>query len=238
MRYDNLFRARSPTRWAGTAGPTDGGSTRPGGCTRSSTPPLLRSATVRKFLVGMSSAPSRSATSRPEQAALPRASAAAPYRMPRLPIREALGHDRRAARGPDRGRARPATTGRVIGHSMDELTRRLALARKAFGTLQQILGEPKTAIVRDAAIQRFEYSFEAVWKAAQRFLREREGVEAASPKAVVRASFWPACSTRPLHVGPWTWWTTETSRSIPTTSRWPRRSIRGLPPTRRSSEPG
>jgi len=72
---------------------------------------------------------------------------------------------------------------------VDELTRRLALARKAFGTLQQILGEAKTAIVRDAAIQRFEYSFEAVWKAAQRFLREREGVEATSPKAVVRASF-------------------------------------------------
>lgn len=45
---------------------------------------------------------------------------------------------------------------------MDELNRRLALARKAFSTLQQILGEPKTAIVRDAAIQRFEYSFEAV----------------------------------------------------------------------------
>lgn len=72
---------------------------------------------------------------------------------------------------------------------MDELTRRLALARKAFGTLQQILGEPKTAIVRDAAIQRFEYSFEAVSKTAQHFLREREGVEAPSPKAVVRASF-------------------------------------------------
>lgn len=72
---------------------------------------------------------------------------------------------------------------------MDELNRRIALARRAFSTFQQILGEPKTAIVRDAAIQRFEYSFEAVWKAGQRFLREREGVEAGSPKAVVRACF-------------------------------------------------
>jgi nucleotidyltransferase substrate binding protein (TIGR01987 family) len=72
---------------------------------------------------------------------------------------------------------------------VDELKRRLALARKAFATMREALGLPKTAIVRDAAIQRFEYSFEAVWKAAQRFLREREGVEAASPKAVVRASF-------------------------------------------------
>jgi nucleotidyltransferase substrate binding protein (TIGR01987 family) len=72
---------------------------------------------------------------------------------------------------------------------VDELKRRLALARKALATLQEALGEPKTAIVRDAAIQRFEYSFEAVWKSAQRFLREREGVEAASPKSVIRASF-------------------------------------------------
>ena len=44
-----------------------------------------------------------------------------------------------------------------------------------------------TRIERDAAIQRFEYSFEAAWKAAQRFLRVIEGVEVGSPKAAVRA---------------------------------------------------
>jgi len=44
-----------------------------------------------------------------------------------------------------------------------------------------------TAIVRDASIQRFEFSFEAVWKYAKEYLRVVEGVEAASPKAVIRA---------------------------------------------------
>lgn len=41
---------------------------------------------------------------------------------------------------------------------------------------------------RDAAIQRFEYSFEAVPRAAAHFLRDVEGVIAGSPKAIVRAS--------------------------------------------------
>jgi nucleotidyltransferase substrate binding protein (TIGR01987 family) len=42
--------------------------------------------------------------------------------------------------------------------------------------------------VRDAAIQRFEYTFEATWKAAQIYLREVEGLEVGSPKGVVRLS--------------------------------------------------
>lgn len=45
-----------------------------------------------------------------------------------------------------------------------------------------------TDVQRDAAIQRFEYSFEAVWKAAQRYLSVVEGLETGSPKAAIRAS--------------------------------------------------
>jgi len=43
-------------------------------------------------------------------------------------------------------------------------------------------------IERDAAIQRFEFCFEATWKAAQLFLSVQEGIEAGSPKAVIRAA--------------------------------------------------
>ena len=49
-----------------------------------------------------------------------------------------------------------------------------------------VLPKP-TRIERDAAIQRFEYSVEATWKAAQRFLNVMEGIEVGSPKAAVRA---------------------------------------------------
>lgn len=65
---------------------------------------------------------------------------------------------------------------------MDQLARRIGVARKALGTLQALLGREADDVVRDAAIQRFEYTFEAVWKAAQRFLLDVEGIQVASPK--------------------------------------------------------
>ena len=70
---------------------------------------------------------------------------------------------------------------------MDRLSQRMKTAERALNTLAKVLMERKTEIVRDAAIQRFEYTFEAVWKAGQLFLREREGLQAASPKAAIRA---------------------------------------------------
>jgi nucleotidyltransferase substrate binding protein (TIGR01987 family) len=71
---------------------------------------------------------------------------------------------------------------------VERLEQRLQIARKALQTLSALMGEEKTDLVRDAAIQRFEYSFEAVWKAAQRFLVDIEGTQAGSPKRVIRES--------------------------------------------------
>ncbi|MGE4343888.1 MAG: HI0074 family nucleotidyltransferase substrate-binding subunit [Geoalkalibacter sp.] len=72
---------------------------------------------------------------------------------------------------------------------MDRLKERLNVAEKALRSLLDLpLAKNVDDIVRDAAIQRFEYSFEAVWKAAQLYLRETEGLEQGSPKGVVRAS--------------------------------------------------
>ena len=72
---------------------------------------------------------------------------------------------------------------------MDRARERLSIAARALASLRElaVLPEP-TAVERDAAIQRFEYSFEATWKAAQRFLYAFEGVDAGSPKACVRAA--------------------------------------------------
>jgi len=72
---------------------------------------------------------------------------------------------------------------------VDRLRQRLSLAAQAVETLRELALLPRPSrIERDAAIQRFEYSFEATWKAAQRLLRLVEGVEAGSPKAAIRAS--------------------------------------------------
>ena len=72
---------------------------------------------------------------------------------------------------------------------MERLKERLAVARKALGTLQELLViEHPTKVERDAAIQRFEYTFEAVCKAAGRYLLLIEGVTVGSPKGIVRSS--------------------------------------------------
>ncbi|TKB72847.1 MAG: DUF86 domain-containing protein [Nitrospira sp.] len=59
---------------------------------------------------------------------------------------------------------------------------------QALRRLQEALGEPETAIVRDAAIKRFEFTFELAWKAIQRCLRE-EGLDCRSPKGCLREAF-------------------------------------------------
>lgn len=72
---------------------------------------------------------------------------------------------------------------------MDRLKQRIEVARRALATLDELASQETGKIVRDASIQRFEYSFEAVWKAAQAVLLDRFGMQASSPKPVIRASF-------------------------------------------------
>ena len=72
---------------------------------------------------------------------------------------------------------------------MERLKERLPLARHALASLQELLAiEHPSPVERDAAIQRFEYTFEACVKAAQRFLLLAEGISVGSPKGCVRAS--------------------------------------------------
>jgi nucleotidyltransferase substrate binding protein (TIGR01987 family) len=62
-------------------------------------------------------------------------------------------------------------------------------ALRALSTLEEIVEEPFSIIVRDATIQRFEYTFEALWKYIKEFLKEHEGINVNSPKACFRALF-------------------------------------------------
>ena len=72
---------------------------------------------------------------------------------------------------------------------MDRLRERLTVAARAVETLRElVLLSAPTRTERDAAIQRFEYSFEATWKAGQRYLQVVEGTVVGSPKAAIRAS--------------------------------------------------
>lgn len=59
---------------------------------------------------------------------------------------------------------------------------------QALRRLQEVLGEPESALVRDAATKRFEFTYELAWKAVQRVLR-KQGVLCHSPKECLSEAF-------------------------------------------------
>lgn len=66
--------------------------------------------------------------------------------------------------------------------------RLLAELRSALGRLEEVLAAPKTDVTRDAAIQRFEFTFELFWKALK-VEAEDAGLRAFSPRDAIRAAF-------------------------------------------------
>jgi nucleotidyltransferase substrate binding protein (TIGR01987 family) len=61
-------------------------------------------------------------------------------------------------------------------------------ARESSSRLFEAIELEKTDIVRDAVIQRFEFTFESVWKAMQLYL-EHQGHECPGSRTVIRKAF-------------------------------------------------
>ena len=59
----------------------------------------------------------------------------------------------------------------------------------AINRLAEVLAIPKDDIVRDSAIQRFEFCFDLSWKTTKAFLEEKYGVKERSPKGVWREAY-------------------------------------------------
>ncbi|MBI5894078.1 MAG: nucleotidyltransferase substrate binding protein [Deltaproteobacteria bacterium] len=72
---------------------------------------------------------------------------------------------------------------------MERLEARFKDALRSLETFKEIINEPFSIIVRDAAIQRFEYTFEAFWKFVKEYLRIKEKIIANSPKQCFRELF-------------------------------------------------
>lgn len=72
---------------------------------------------------------------------------------------------------------------------MERLKLKFDDANEALQTLGDILKEEFSKIIRDATIQRFEYTFEALWKFLKEYLKEKEGVISNSPKNCFREIF-------------------------------------------------
>jgi nucleotidyltransferase substrate binding protein (TIGR01987 family) len=71
----------------------------------------------------------------------------------------------------------------------DRFTLALGQFGKALARLHEVLQEPESTIVRDALIQRFEFTFEAGWRAAYRWLRARGADVAEEAFAVLPRAF-------------------------------------------------
>jgi nucleotidyltransferase substrate binding protein (TIGR01987 family) len=72
--------------------------------------------------------------------------------------------------------------------SRERFTERQAEVQKAVARLAEAVALPETELVRDAAIQRFEFTFEIVWKTLKLFL-ERQGYESGGPRPTLKKAF-------------------------------------------------
>lgn len=62
----------------------------------------------------------------------------------------------------------------------------LEALEKALQSLQSALAQPKNEFTRDAAIQRFEYTFELCWKIIKRYMKTEAGIDEYNIKNLFR----------------------------------------------------
>lgn len=72
---------------------------------------------------------------------------------------------------------------------MTKLEATLKQFENALKRFKEVLSVSKTDIVRDAAIQRFEFTLDLSWKMLKAFLEDKKGVVCASPKECFREAY-------------------------------------------------
>ena len=65
----------------------------------------------------------------------------------------------------------------------------LAQFKKALSRLNEALAAPKSDIVRDSAIQRFEFTIDMAWKLVKTCLEEKYGIVCQAPKECFREAY-------------------------------------------------
>ncbi|WP_286818027.1 HI0074 family nucleotidyltransferase substrate-binding subunit [Desulfobacter sp. UBA2225] len=70
-----------------------------------------------------------------------------------------------------------------------KLEKSLINLRKATDRFAEALQEPESSIVMDATIQRFEFTYELMWKTLKIFLEDIHGIRAISPRLVFKEAY-------------------------------------------------
>lgn len=72
---------------------------------------------------------------------------------------------------------------------MEKLNLQLSQFKDAISRLKEVLALPENDVVRDSAIQRFEFCLDLAWKVTKTFLEQNKGVICHSPKDCFRLAF-------------------------------------------------
>ncbi len=72
---------------------------------------------------------------------------------------------------------------------MSKLESILQQFERAVERLSEVLKEPASAIIRDSAIQRFEFCLDLAWKSIKAFLEDKKGLTCNSPKDCFREAY-------------------------------------------------
>jgi nucleotidyltransferase substrate binding protein (TIGR01987 family) len=71
----------------------------------------------------------------------------------------------------------------------DKLERSLIYFQKAMDRFKEVMQEPESSIVMDATIQRFEFTYELMWKTLKIFLEDIHGIRTVSPRQVFKEAY-------------------------------------------------
>jgi nucleotidyltransferase substrate binding protein (TIGR01987 family) len=72
--------------------------------------------------------------------------------------------------------------------SQERFAERKAEVSNAAARLREAVTQPETDLVRDAVLQRFEFTFELAWKSLKLYL-ERQGLDCGAPRSTLKRAF-------------------------------------------------
>lgn len=86
--------------------------------------------------------------------------------------------------------------------SKERFAERQASVRASATRLSEAVAQPKSDLVRDATIQRFEFTFEIFWKTLKLYL-ERQGYECGGPRSTLKKAFAEGLISEPGQADLW-----------------------------------
>jgi nucleotidyltransferase substrate binding protein (TIGR01987 family) len=102
------------------------------------------------------------------------------------------------------GKVYPAKPGNVKKQPMskERFAERKAELQNAVKRLQEAVAQPENDLVRDAVIQRFEFTFELTWKSLKLYL-ERQGLDCGGPRSTLKRAFVEGLIASPEQADVW-----------------------------------